>query len=201
MTLAPAQQRQAQKLAQRRKELNGWITAEEFEVVPEPEGCGKRELVEGKIVEMPPPGFDHGSRQSRVLRRLSDFVDQHDLGEVVVEVGFILARDPDVVRLPDVAFVPKNRVPSGEDRARNFAGAPTLAVEVVSPSDRSDDVESKVDEYLAAGTKVVWIVNSRRQTVTVYRRGVAPLTLGMADTLDSGDVLPGFSCKVSDIVG
>ena len=183
----------------RRAALNGWMTAEEFQALPEYDGIGKRELVDGRVTEMSPPGYDHGSSQLSLGARLLAYVRANGLGNVVTEVGFVLQREPDIVRLPDIAFLRKDRLPSGRDGAKQVDGAPDLAIELLSPTDSLKEMEEKVDDYLAAGTGLVWLVNFRRQTVTIFRRGVAPKTLGLADNLDGEDVLPGFSMPVTEL--
>ncbi len=117
-----------------------------------------------------------------------------------METGFILARSPDIVRLPDVAFVQKARLPSDGQSELYFDGPPDLAVEVTSPSETSERIDAKVDEYLSFGTRLVWVVNQRRQNVVVYRLGIPPLTLGIVDTLEGGEVLPRFAVKVAEIM-
>jgi Uma2 family endonuclease len=77
--------------------------------------------------------------------------------------------------------------------------APDLAVEVVSPSDRTGEIYEKVGSWLSAGTREVWIVNPRSETVTTHASDGTVKVLGPHDTLDGGDVLPGFSHRVADI--
>ncbi len=77
--------------------------------------------------------------------------------------------------------------------------APDLAVEVLSPSDRMADALAKVAMYLQAGTPLVWLVNTATRTVVVFRSEMDPVTLAGSDTLDGGDVLPGFSVPVAEI--
>jgi Uma2 family endonuclease len=160
----------------------------------------RHELVRGELRTMPPAGFDHGVRIVKLTVPLAQHVDGHGLGVVVgADTGFVLARDPDTVRAPDIAFVRQERIP-GTGHPRGFwDGAPDLAVEVISPSDTYSEVEEKVDDWLAAGTRMVWVINPRRRTVTVYRSRTAIAILGASDVLDGQDVLPGFSCPVGDI--
>ncbi len=94
------------------------------------------ELIAGELVMMSPAGFDHGRFASRIVTALENHVSRQGLGIVTTaEAGFQLARDPDTVRAPDVAFVRADRIPPGGVKGY-FQGAPDLAVEVVSPSDR-----------------------------------------------------------------
>ena len=179
----------------------GLFTAEEFLRLPEPLGAGKRELVYGEIVEMPPPDFGHGERQSELVIELGNYKRRTKVGRVITEVGFVLDRDPDLVRLPDVAFVLETRVPPDWDRNSYFPGPPDLAVEVLSKSETLTAAQEKIDEYLQYGVRLAWLLNPRRRTLTVYRRGVPPVELGEAETLDGGEVLPDFSRRIADLMG
>ncbi|QDT39630.1 hypothetical protein Pan189_40390 [Stratiformator vulcanicus] len=114
------------------------------------------------------------------------------------DTGFILERGPDTVRGPDVAFVRKSRLESGVSLQTYFDFPPDLAVEVLSPSDRWSAVTDKVDQYLDAGTALVWVVDPEKCRVYVFRADDAFRTLGAGDSVESEEVLPGFSCRVSD---
>jgi hypothetical protein len=92
------------------------------------------ELVRGELREMAPPGAEHGVVVARLAWRLVQYVQDKDLGVVLVgDVGFQLASDPDTVRGPDLAFVRKDRIPPGGIPRGYWPGAPDLAVEVISP--------------------------------------------------------------------
>jgi Uma2 family endonuclease len=161
----------------------------------------RHDLVRGELRVYPPPGARHGYVGVQLFVRLQAHVTAARLGMVFFEVGFVLARDPDTVRGPDVSFLSAARIPASGIPDGYFEGPPDLAVEVISPTDRLYDVEEKVDEYLAAGTPLVWVVNPKRRTVTVHAPGADPRVLGQPDTLDGGDVVPGFRCEVREIVG
>jgi Uma2 family endonuclease len=168
------------------------MTAEEFCALSEPIEGGKMELVDGRVVMAPPANTGHGRRASRIDRALATFVESHGLGTTTGEGGYFLARDPDVVRAPDAAFVSSDRIPAGGIPDEGyFRGAPTLAVEVVSPEDRESDIAQKIDEYLSAGAERVWIVRPRNRTVTVHRPGGDSHTYSSDDVLTSADA--GFS--------
>jgi Uma2 family endonuclease len=158
------------------------------------------ELIRGELREMSPAGFEHGTIIGRLTRRLADFVEDGALGVVLgAETGFVLARNPDTVRAPDISFVAQERLQQIGIPAAFFPGAPDLAVEVVSPGDTVEDVESKVDDWLNAGTRLVWVVNPRRRTVTAYRSKQQVNVVAEPDTLDGGEVVPGFRCRVADL--
>lgn len=157
------------------------------------------DLVEGRVREMEPPGFWHGSIEVRVSRVLGDHVDVHGLGVVVVgDVGFIVARNPDTVLGADVAFVRKERVDEIGMTSKYFPEAPTLAVEIVSPNDAADEVDDKVRRWLAAGCETVWVVYPRGKSVTVYRSLDDIRVLTGDVVLDGGDVVPGFATPISE---
>src|SRR5574341_1913574 len=107
---------------------------------------------------MPPTGIQHGHIAGLLTQRLTAHVRTHNLGVVcTAEAGFRLAQHPDTVRAPDVAFIARERISAEGVPTGYWPGAPDLAVEIVSPSDRFDDVIEKVAEYLAAGTQLVWV--------------------------------------------
>lgn len=171
-------------------------TIHDLEMLPDSE-C-RYDLIRGELFEMAPAGGAHGEIAAEIIGRLWSHVTTNDLGRVYTsETGFVLARDPDVVLGPDAAFIQQSRVP---DRQRGFYEiAPDLAVEVVSPNDTASYVQSKVKEYLAAGVRMVWIVDPERQSVTIYEEAGLVRFLGSDEVLDGGDVLPGFSVPVADI--
>jgi Uma2 family endonuclease len=156
------------------------------------------DLVEGELVPMSPPGFDHGCIVGEIYAALREFVRAARLGSVAVEAGFVVSRDPDTVRSPDVAFVRGERIPPGGVRAF-FDGAPDLAVEVVSPSDRASEVIGKADDWLRFGCAAVWVVDPETKTVTVYSQRPQTLFLSVNDTLVCEELLPGFRLPVSEI--
>jgi len=162
----------------------------------------RAELVRGDLVCEPPAGFEHGVRTAGIGYHLQRFVEDHPIGVVCgAETGFVLFRDPDTVRAPDVAFVTRERAERFAEKEKYFEGAPDLAAEVVSPGDSMREVAEKVRDYLAAGTRQVWIIDSKRRSVTVHRPDADPRVLGPDDLLEGGDLLPGFSLRVSRLVG
>lgn len=160
----------------------------------------RRELVKGVLVEMSPSGFDHGTIALTLATLLNVHVRAGRLGKVAgTDTGFRLQRDPDTVRAPDVAFVAKDRLPSSEESAKFPSLAPDLVAEVVSPSDRSSEVEAKVQEYLDVGVRLVWIVHPKTRTVTEYRSRDEVRVLTENDHLDGFDVVPGFQAPIKDL--
>lgn len=174
------------------------MTVEEFAALPD--NGAIQELVEGCVLSEPLPQRRHGRAVARIAALLEGFVRERDLGSVYAgDAGFILARSPDTVRGPDVAFVSKKRTVLLEADEDGFLlGAPDLAVEVLSPGDRAGRVREKVADYLAAGTLVVWVVDPARERVTVYRALFSPTILRRGEEVEGGDVLPGFRVEASD---
>jgi Uma2 family endonuclease len=173
-------------------------TAEELLRMPD-DGF-RYELVCGELRKMPPAGHVHGRLAATLTASLVRYVTANQLGAVyAAETGFILRRNPDTVRAPDVAFIRQQRVQEVGDVAGYWPGAPDLAIEVVSPSDSYAEVEEKVFEWLEAGTLMVLVVNPRRRSVTVYRSLADIIVLTQNDALDGGDVVPGWTMPVKDI--
>ena len=160
---------------------------------------GRCELVRGELRMMSPGGFDHGAIGINVAIALASFVRRQRIGEVVGgDTGFQIRHDPDTVRLPDVAFVRRDRV--GQARPKGFfPGPPDLAVEVVSPTDSLREVLEKAQEWLAAGCQVVWVIEPATRLVRVYQGPESVSILQESDVLTGGELLPGFLLPVADI--
>jgi Uma2 family endonuclease len=174
------------------------MTAEELLRLPD-DGY-RYELIEGELRKMTPPGYEHGIVGQSLAWRLAAFVHQHQLGHVpLAETGFLIGHDPDTVRAPDVSFVSMTQVQRCGLPVSYFPEAPALAVEVVSPDDTAEEVDSKIRQWLAAGTKLAWVVYPRGRTVTVYRSLEDIRVLTDKDQLDGEDVVHGFQCQVADI--
>jgi len=167
------------------------ITADELLRMPD-DGY-RYELVAGRLRKMTPAGSLHGAIGSRLAAAIGVHVDQHRLGVVFgADTGFTLARDPDTVRAPDVAFVSRARIPVAGIPTGYWSGPPDLAVEVLSPTDVRSEIADKIDEYLQSGVRQVWFVDPAARQVTIHRPNAAPETFGEGETIDGGDVLPGF---------
>jgi len=165
-----------------------------------PDDGYRYELLRGELLKMAPASHQHGSTVMNVSTPLDQHVRTNDLGKVyAAETGFKIATNPDTVRAPDVAFVSRKRLEEVGDVQGYWPGAPDLVVEVISPGDIYIEVEEKVLDWLKAGAKMVVVVNPRKQIVTVRRSINDIVILTADDTLDGGDVVPGWSMKVKDI--
>jgi Uma2 family endonuclease len=159
------------------------------------------ELIHGRLRIMPPAGDEHGFLAASLNARIFLHVEEHKLGYVfAAETGFYLSRNPDLVRAPDVAFVRSDRVLE-KFSGRYFPNAPDLAVEVVSPNDTLSEVQDKIQDWLTYGARLVWVVDPKTRTVTVYRPDGTANVLKAKDTLDGEDVLPGFAFPLSRLFG
>ena len=149
---------------------------------------------------MSPAGWKHGWIAGRLHVWLGCHVEEHNLGDVFEgETGFLLASDPDTVRAPDIAFIRRERIPIEEPAEAFRPGAPDLAVEVVSPGDTVHEVDDKVKTWLDAGAKMVWVVNPKWRSVTVYRSAERVKILTENEDLSGEDVVEGFRRKVHDL--
>jgi Uma2 family endonuclease len=175
------------------------LTAEEFFALPDPKDGSKQELVRGKVVTMAGPGVEHGEVQGNVYFQIKTFLKQNQIGRVVVESAIVTERKPDTVRGPDVSYYSKERLPLDKRVVGYHDDVPDLCVEVISPSNTMKQLKAKAKEYLFAGVRLVWIVDPEDRTATVIVDPLESRTLEAGATLDGGDVLPGFSCKVAKL--
>jgi Uma2 family endonuclease len=170
------------------------MTAEELWALPEDQ---RGELIRGEMTPVTPVGNPHWKIVGRLISMLGPYVDEHGLGDVGPEGGFILARDPDVVVAPDVAFVRTGRL--ADDVPGFLPLAPDLAVEVISPSNSARDLSARIRLYLDAGVRQAWIVDPYERTVTVYAPDRTARLFVEGETLDGGNVLPGFQLALDDL--
>lgn len=155
------------------------------------------ELVDGAII-VTPAGMRHSSVAARTTVVLGTFVLSHQSGELYTEgVGIQLPTGN--VRSPDVSFVRTEKLPGGRSPVDYGRLIPDLVVEVLSPNDSQSDIATKVAEYLECGVPVVWVVDPDRRTVVVHGPERSPTEHGADQVLMARPVLPGFSCRVSDL--
>jgi Uma2 family endonuclease len=173
------------------------MSADQLLVLPDD---GRRyELVLGELRMMSPAGGRHGRIAQKLLRRLGNHVELHDLGETfAAETGFLLHTDPDTVRAPDVAYVSHARLAGRADHPGYLPLAPNLIAEVVSPTDSSSDVAEKAGSWLAAGVEIVLVVDPQNKTVCVYRPN-QEIRIFSDGPIDLNAVVPGYHLDVAEL--
>jgi Uma2 family endonuclease len=136
-------------------------TIEEYEQLPDDDDRYYGELVRGRIIREPRPGYGHGEKLLNLAAPLRQHVRRHRLGGVTIDSGWALLPDVATVRGPDISFIAKARIPR-EGLPQGFPRmAPDLAVEIVSPSNRAGDIRDKLSDYFEAGVRQVWVVYPR----------------------------------------
>ena len=174
------------------------VTAEELLAMPD-DGC-RYELIEGKLVKMAAAGFKHGRYAGDFVVLLGSYVRSHRMGVVLTaEAGFRLASEPDTVRVPDAAFLSRERIEELGEPDGFWTGAPDLALEVKSPSDTCAQVERKALVWIEAGCRAVVTLDPQREMARVYRPQAGAVTLTENDTLEIDDVVPGWRLPLREL--
>ena len=159
------------------------------------------ELIRGVLQETMPAGLKHGEIAAALMALFWIHVRPARLGRVFgSDTGVLLERNPDTVREPDVAYVAAASLPLDADISGYCPVVPDLVVEIVSPTDDEREVANKAAMWLHYGARMVLVINPESRTIQVRRPGAPAVTLTIHDTLDGGDVLPGFTCPVRDIL-
>ena len=167
------------------------------ELMQLPDDGYKYELVDGALV-VSPAGGRHGRTIVRLTVRLGAFVAAGGLGEVFdSSTGYRLHGGN--LRVPDLSFVAGSRLPGGRAPVGFLYVAPDLAVEVLSPDDRPRLVAAKVVEYLAVGVRLVWVIDPETERATAHRADGTTQEISSGGVLDGEDVIPGFSCPLSEL--
>ena len=173
------------------------ITIEQFDQLPVQEGV-LYELNEGEVVTLTERMPRHNLVRDNVAAMLWNFAHPRFLGRVFLETGYQLS--PETVRIPDVSLVLADRM--GEiDLDNRIQGAPALAIEVVSPTDLAEELTQKVKQYLAAGSKTVWVFYPKTREVQVFRSDGGSFVRHEHEALDDHDLLPGFSLDLKLVFG
>jgi Uma2 family endonuclease len=160
------------------------------------------EIVNGQRQELPPMGAYETFIASELLSYVRPFARDRSLGLAVTEMLFILRRDPELRRRPDMAFVSCQRWPDRQPVPRTNAWdvVPNLAVEAISQTNTADDIPLRVREYFAAGVELVWIIFPAESLVYVYESPLHVRVLTRNDQIDGGNVLPGFQLRLELIL-
>jgi Uma2 family endonuclease len=178
------------------------MTTEELLALPE--NGTDRWLIAGKLRERPMTKRNrfHSRAMARVCKMLEEWLESQPepRGEVLVgEAGVILARDPDTTVGIDVTYISAEVMARQTDDSTMVEGIPTLVVEILSPSDTTEDVNKKIDVYLAAKVPIVWIIDPHRQLVTVHQPGKRSQLFNVGDELTAEPHLPGLRVPVERI--
>jgi Uma2 family endonuclease len=164
-----------------------------------PSGPVRYELDNGRLITMPPPGDEHGAVESNIITALKNQGEAKGHGKGRSgDVGIILWRYPDRVVGADAVFVATRSLPIRRSTEGYLETIPDLVVEVMSKNDTQPAALRKVEDYLKAGVRLVWLVDPAVRQVTAHRPGLQPEVLGENDTLTADDVIPGFSLSVRD---
>ncbi|GJG85792.1 hypothetical protein tb265_09730 [Gemmatimonadetes bacterium T265] len=181
------------------------VTEEEFFARYGPKD--RVELVDGEVVPkygadgpLSPTSNAHGRIVVKLVLRLGVYVERHALGEIYTDPAcFIISEQPKRIRCPDVAFLSSARAPAVIHPGEFLRLAPDLAAEVISPSEPRAYTDRKIQHYLDAGVRLVWRIDMRRRDVTAYAPDGTTTHLAESDTLDGGDVVPGFAISVAEL--
>lgn len=160
---------------------------------------GPAELIDGKIVYLSPTGKRHGSLEYKIAKALDNFVESRGLGEIFVgEPGIYIRHDPDRVRAADVVFISNERAALDQSEGY-FQVAPELVVEVISPTDRWEDMNEKLGDYFSIGVERVWICEPKRKDILVYRAPQEFIKVESNDILRGEGVLDGFELPLNKL--
>jgi Uma2 family endonuclease len=172
------------------------LTVEVYATLPD-DGF-RTELVRGRVIREPQPAFEHGRLQARLAELLGQHIREAGLDLVCVgNFGVITSEVPATVRGPDAAVISKDRLPDLHGTGF-LRGAPDLAIEIVSPSNRPAEIAEKTAEYLATGARAVWVVYPKSRTIAVHTSTHAT-TLSESDTLDGDGTIPGLRIPVASL--
>jgi Uma2 family endonuclease len=176
--------------------LKKLLTAEEFAQLP---GHEDAELIDGEVTEVMPPNPIHGGIAAEITMHLKLWARQNQAGMVGVEGGFIVRRNPDRVRGPDVWFIQADRVP--EPKPEGFwAIAPNLVVEIISSSDTVEVLKEKLEDYFAAGTQLIWLIYPRFKQVEAHTPDGIMRIFRVDDLLEAKELIPGFQCVINELL-
>ena len=175
------------------------VTLEEYAALPK---HPRYELVKGVLVELMVASDEHEETVILTGIGVGNHVYGNRLGKVYgSNRGYVTGPDsPATSRMPDVSFVSNARLGQPDLAGMLYNGAPDLAVEILSESNTPGEIAQKIEEYLNAGGRAVWVIDIDARTLTVHTADAPPLTLTDADTVDGGDYLPGLACAVVNLL-
>lgn len=176
------------------------LTAADLATLPDdlPSGGVHYELDNGRLVVLPLPTDSHSAASGNVAAHLMIQGHRAGHGKARSRVGVVLRRNPDRVVGPDACFIANASLPLKLSPEGYLETIPDLVVEVRSKNDTLAELERKAGEYLAAGSKLVWVIDPIRSVAVVYEAGHAPRTLGTNEELTAEGIIPGFRLSVGD---
>lgn len=171
----------------------------EKELLRLPKDDGKYELVDGELVLMSPAHLDHGAICSTLIISLGAYVKSKKMGIVADgQTGFWMSNGN--LRAPDISFVSKKTYDSLERLPTGFfKGAPDLAVEVFSRTERKKQLDGKIADYFASGTKRVWVIYPKSRSARIFQSPHKKRLIGENELLEGEDVVPGFSVRLDEL--
>jgi Uma2 family endonuclease len=175
------------------------FTVADLAVLPSqlPSGPVLYELHHGRLITLPPPGDVHGAVEGNLIAALKVQGEFRGLGKARCgDVGIVLARNPDHVLGADAVFIANASLPIRRSPEGYLETIPELVVEVRSKNDSLPELQRKAQEYLDAGTRVVWVADPIARNVTEYRKDTPPRVYAEDDTLGVEDLIPGFGLSV-----
>ncbi len=165
------------------------------------DGC-RHELIRGELLSMPPTSDEHGSLMLHLSALLWTYQRSHpEIKCFAGDTGFLLGREPDTLVGPDLAAVRVERLPADFPRRTYVDLAPDFVIEILSPSERPAQLNRKVQQYLDAGVRLIWLVDPARRTITAHSPDQPPSVVEVEAEIDGGDVLPGFRLALADLFG
>ena len=175
------------------------VTLAEYAALPK---YPRYELVNGVLIELMVASEEHEEAAALNAANLVHHVYPNRLGKVYTgNRGYVTGPDsPATSRMPDVSFVSNARLSQPDLAGMLYNGAPDLAVEILSDSNMPAEIAQKIEEYLGAGGRAVWVIDIDVRTLTVHTTDAPPMTFTDADTVAGGDYLPGFECAVADML-
>lgn len=169
------------------------LTLDDLEQMPD--DFVHRELVHGELIELPPPELKHSKIAHKILKQLSSFVEERGLGEVYIEVGFKVTADKRNWIQPDVSFISEERL---DDTERFLFGAPDLAIEIISPSERPKHILAKREVLFQAGCREIWIIRPLKRKIEIWKPSGMERVLGDGEILSS-PLFEGWSMTVAEL--
>jgi Uma2 family endonuclease len=173
------------------------LTADDLLDLDVPEHIRGYELENGELVEIIVPSVPHGRLQAQVIRHLGNYVEENSVrGEVYAELDIVLGlrRDPERVRRPDISFMTAESLHSqgGEPARGFFRGVPDLIIELDSPGQRPSINEGRIQDYLDAGVRLLWVIHTDAASATMYHADGSARLVRRSEALEGEPVLPGF---------